>query len=46
MRLHFMVTSQELLLSGSRLRGDFKLKASKEALKDLKALIEQEGNKA
>ena len=40
------ITSQELLLSGSRLRGDFKLKASKEALKDLKALIEQEGDKA
>ena len=40
------ITSQELLLSGSHLRGDFKLKASREALKELKALIEQEGNKA
>ena len=40
------ITSQELLLGGSHLRGDFKLKASREALKELKALIEQEGNKA
>lgn len=40
------ITTQDLLLSGSRLCGDFKLKASKEALKDLKALIEQEGDKA
>jgi len=40
------LTSQELLLSGSRLKGEFKLKASKEALKDLKALMEQEGDKS
>ena len=40
------ITSQELLLSGSHLRGDFKLKASRDALKELKALIEQEGDKA
>lgn len=40
------LTSQELLLSGSRLRGDFKLKASKEALKELKGLMDQEGGKA
>lgn len=40
------LTSQELILSGTRLRGDFKLKASKEALKELKALIEQEGEKS
>ena len=40
------LTSQELLLSGSRLRGDFKLKASREALKELKALMEQEGDKS
>lgn len=40
------ITNQELLLSGSRLRGDFKLSASKEALKELKTLMEQEGGKA
>ena len=40
------ITSQELLLSGSHLRGDFKLKASRDALKEIKALIEQEGDKA
>lgn len=40
------LTSQELLLSGSRLKGDFKLRASKEALKELKALLEQEGDKS
>ena len=40
------LSAQELQLSGSRLRGEFKLKASKEALKDLKALMEQEGDKA
>ena len=34
--------SQELLLSGNRLRVDFKLKASKEALKQLKTLMEKE----
>lgn len=36
------ITSQELLLNGSHLRGDFKLKASKEALKELKTLMEGE----
>jgi len=40
------LTSQELLLSGNRLKGEFKLKASKEALKDLKALMEQEGDRS
>lgn len=40
------ITNQELLLSGSRLRGDFKLSASKEALKELKSLMEQEGGKS
>lgn len=34
--------SQEMLLSGNRLRVDFKLKASKEALKQLKTLMEKE----
>lgn len=38
------LTSQELMLSGSRLKGEFKLKASKDALKELKALMEQEGS--
>ncbi len=38
--------SQELVLSGNRLEGEFKLKASKEALKELKALMEQEGDKS
>lgn len=37
------ITSQELMLSGSSLKGEFKLKASKDALKELKALMEQEG---
>lgn len=36
------LTSQELTLSGSRLKGEFKLKASKDALKELKILMEQE----
>lgn len=36
------INSQELLLSGSRLNVEFKLKASKDALKDLKEQIEQE----
>ena len=36
------ISSQELLLSGSRLNVEFKLKASKDALKDLKEQIEQE----
>lgn len=40
------LTTQELMLSGSRLKGEFKLKASKDALKDLKALMEQEGDNA
>ena len=36
------LTSQELVLTGSRLKGEFKLKASKDALKDLKTLLEGE----
>lgn len=40
------LTSQDLLLCGSRLSGDFRLKASREALRDLKALMEQEGDRA
>lgn len=40
------LSSQELLLSGSMLKGEFKLRASKEALKELKALMEQEGDKS
>ena len=39
------LTAQELRLNGSKLRSEFRLKASKEALKDLKALMEQEGLK-
>jgi DNA-binding LytR/AlgR family response regulator len=39
------IPSQELQLAGNRLRGEFKLKASKEALKELKKLIEEEGGK-
>lgn len=37
------LTTQELRLNGQNLRSEFRLKASKEALKDLKALMEQEG---
>lgn len=37
--------SQELVLSGNRLKADFKLKASKEALKQLKCLMEKEEDK-
>jgi hypothetical protein len=40
------ITTQELLLSNSHLQVDFKLKASREALKELKNTIEQEGDKA
>ena len=40
------LTSQELTLSGSALKAEFKLKASREALKELKTLVEQEGGKA
>lgn len=36
------VTAQEMLLCGHRLRGEFKLKASKDALRELKALLERE----
>ena len=36
------LTAQELMLSGSSLKGEFKLKASKDALKELKILMEQE----
>lgn len=39
------LTSQELRLNGQRLRSEFHLKASKEALKELKAQMEQEGGK-
>jgi len=39
------LTTQELRLNGQNLRSEFRLKASKEALKDLKALIEQEGDR-
>lgn len=39
------ITSHNLWLNGSRLYSDFKLKASREALKELKALMEQEGDK-
>lgn len=38
------LTSQELRLNGQSLRSEFRLKASKEALKELKAHMEQEGN--
>lgn len=38
------ITAQELRLNGQALRCDFRLKASKEALKDLKARMEQEGD--
>lgn len=37
------LTTQELRLNGKNLRSEFHLKASKEALKELKALMEQEG---
>jgi len=40
------LTSQELTLVGNRLKGEFKLKASKDALKELKALMEQEGDRS
>lgn len=39
------LANQELVLSGSRLSADFQLKASKEALKQLKALMEKEEKK-
>lgn len=39
------IVSQELVLSGNRLKADFKLKASKEALKQLKTLMEKESEK-
>lgn len=37
------LTTQELRLNGHNLRSEFRLKASKDALKELKALVEQEG---
>ncbi|MCQ2290937.1 MAG: LytTR family transcriptional regulator DNA-binding domain-containing protein [Bacteroidales bacterium] len=40
------LTSQMLTLSGTNLNAEFKLRASREALKELKALVEQEGEKA
>lgn len=36
------IVTQELVLSGNRLKADFKLKASKEALKQLKCIMEKE----
>lgn len=39
------VVTQDLVLSGNRLKADFKLKASKEALKQLKGLMEKEEKK-
>lgn len=39
------LTTQELLLNGNHLHGEFRLKASREALKELKALMEQEGDR-
>lgn len=36
--------TQDLLLSGSRLTVEFKLRASREALKDLKCIMENENN--
>lgn len=36
------LTSQEILLTNPRMREDFKLKASREALKDLKNVMERE----
>lgn len=39
------IVSKELVLSGNRLKADFKLKASKEALKQLKSLMEKEEGK-
>lgn len=38
------LTNQELRLNGRNLRSEFRLKASKDALKELKALVEQEGD--
>ena len=38
------ISTQELLLMDHRLTTDFKLKASKEALKELKIVLEQEGD--
>ena len=40
------ITTQELLLSNCHLQVDFKLKASREALKELKNTIEEEGDKS
>lgn len=39
------LTAQELRLNGQNLRSDFRLKASKEALKELKDRMEQEGDR-
>lgn len=38
------ISNQDLLLMGNRLTTDFKLRASKEALKDLKTILEEEGD--
>lgn len=38
------ITNQDLMLMDHRLTTDFKLKASKEALKELKTILEEEGD--
>jgi DNA-binding LytR/AlgR family response regulator len=38
------INSQDLLLMDHRLTTDFKLRASKDALKELKTILEQEGD--
>ena len=38
------ISLQEILLMDNRLASDFKLKASKDALKELKNILEQEGD--
>lgn len=40
------LTKQEIILTNPRMREDFKLKASKDALKDLKTLLEREEGKS
>ena len=38
------ISNQDLLLMGNRLTSDFKLRASKDALKELKTILEEEGD--
>ena len=38
------ISNQDLLLMGNRLTSDFKLRASKDALKELKTTLEEEGD--